>query len=134
MCLESIGYYSDKRKSQSYPLGLSYFYPDRGNFIAVVSNFGSADFLRKIARGFRKQSNFSIQFLTAPMFLASAISFSDRWFFWKFGYKVVMVTDTAFYRNPSYHISADTYEKLDYASMRDVVTGLCAITKTLLNE
>ncbi|MFA4888550.1 MAG: protein-L-isoaspartate(D-aspartate) O-methyltransferase [Candidatus Omnitrophota bacterium] len=134
LCLESIGYYSDKKGSQSYPLGFRFFYPDKGNFIALVSNFGSADFLRKIVRGFRKQSNFPIQFLTAPMFLAPAISFSDHWSFWKFGYKAVMITDTAFYRNPSYHTSADTYEKLDYASMSEVVTGLCAVTKTLLNE
>lgn len=135
LCLESIGYYSDKKKSQNYPLMvLSYFYPDRGNFIAVVSNFGSADFLRKIVRGFSKQSNFPIEFLTAPMFLAPAISFSDHWSFWKFGYKAVMITDTAFYRNPSYHTSADTYEKLNYTSMRDVVIGLCAVIKTLLNE
>ncbi|MDO8747526.1 MAG: protein-L-isoaspartate(D-aspartate) O-methyltransferase [Candidatus Omnitrophota bacterium] len=134
LCLESIGYYSDKKGSQSYPLGFRFFYPDKGDFIAVVSNFGSADFLRKIVREFRKQSNFPIQFLTAPMFLAPAISFSDHWSFWRFGYKSVMVTDTAFYRNPYYHTAADTYEKLDYTSMRDVVAGLCGVTKTFLNE
>jgi FtsZ-binding cell division protein ZapB len=134
LCLESIGYYSDKKGSQSYPLGFRFFYPDKGNFIAVVSNFGSQDFLRKIVREFRKQSNFPLQFLTAPMFLAPAISFSDHWSFWKFGYKAVMVTDTAFYRNPYYHTAADTYEKLDYTSMQDAVAGLCGVIKALLNE
>jgi len=40
-----------------------------------------------------------------------------------------MITDTAFYRYVHYHASADTYEKLDYESMGQVVIGLeAAIT------
>jgi hypothetical protein len=35
-----------------------------------------------------------------------------------------MVTDTAFYRNPHYHRSSDTYEKLNYTYMAEVVNGL----------
>ncbi|MDP2943678.1 MAG: M20/M25/M40 family metallo-hydrolase, partial [Candidatus Omnitrophota bacterium] len=133
LCLESIGYYSDKKGSQSYPLGFRFFYPDKGNFIAVVSNFGSADFLRKIVREFRKQSNFPIEFLTAPMFLAPAISFSDHWSFWKFGYKAVMVTDSAFYRTPYYHTPEDTFEKLNYASMAELVKALYRVLLELGN-
>jgi hypothetical protein len=32
-----------------------------------------------------------------------------------------MITDTAFYRNKNYHKKTDTYEKLDYEKMREVV-------------
>jgi hypothetical protein len=32
-----------------------------------------------------------------------------------------MITDTAFYRNKNYHKNSDTYEKLDYEKMREVV-------------
>ena len=32
-----------------------------------------------------------------------------------------MVTDTAFYRNKNYHTKNDTYEKLDYKKMSEVV-------------
>jgi hypothetical protein len=35
-----------------------------------------------------------------------------------------MVTDTALYRYPHYHTSADTPDKLDYDSMTRVVGGL----------
>jgi hypothetical protein len=42
LCLESIGFYSDNNGSQGYPLGLKFFYPDKGNFIGVASNFNSA--------------------------------------------------------------------------------------------
>ena len=40
------------------------------------------------------------------------------------GYPATMVTDTAFYRNPSYHTSADTAEKLAYPELAEVTLGL----------
>lgn len=44
LSLEMIGYYSDEKGSQAYPVGgMELLYPDRGNFIAVVGRFG--DFL-----------------------------------------------------------------------------------------
>jgi Zn-dependent M28 family amino/carboxypeptidase len=124
LCLESIGYYSDKRKSQTYPLGFSFFYPDKGNFIAVVSDPASRQLLKTTVKEFKKKSNFPIEYLVDFSFLVPAISFSDHWSFWKFGYKAIMITDTAFYRNPYYHTQADTFEKLDYLSMTEVVKGL----------
>jgi hypothetical protein len=41
-----------------------------------------------------------------------------------------MVTDTAFYRNKNYHTSEDTYEKLDYKKMKEVVD---AVVVTILS-
>jgi len=34
-----------------------------------------------------------------------------------------MITDTAFYRNPNYHKVSDTYEKLNYLYMAEVIKG-----------
>ena len=134
LCLESIGYYSTKKGSQNYPLGFRFFYPDKGNFIGVVGNFNSRNFLEEIVKRFKKNSNFPIEFLVAPVSLVPAISFSDHWSFWKFGYRAIMITDTAFYRSPYYHTPLDTYEKLDYTSMREVVVGLYKAIKDFLNE
>lgn len=131
ICLESIGFYAHKIKSQSYPFGLSPFYPDRGNFIAFVSNLGSSSLLKKMVREFKKAWDFPLEYLSAPIFLAPAIGFSDNWSFWRFGYKSVMVTDTAFYRNPYYHTSDDTPEKLDYQSLSCVVDGLYRVLLSL---
>ena len=39
--LEMLGCYSDEPGSQSYPMPLRFFYPDRGNFIAFVANLRS---------------------------------------------------------------------------------------------
>jgi len=38
-----------------------------------------------------------------------------------------MLTDTAFYRYPQYHSSADTPEKLDYERMAQALTGCAAV-------
>lgn len=40
------------------------------------------------------------------------------------GYPGVMVTDTAFYRNPHYHSASDTPGRLRYPEMARVVEGL----------
>jgi len=49
LSLEMLGFYSDAAGSQSYPPPLGLFYPDRGNFIALVSDLGSRKFLRRFA-------------------------------------------------------------------------------------
>ena len=130
LCLESIGFYSDNNKSQNYPFGLSPFYPDKANFIAMVSNLASGGLLKRIIKEFKRVSAFPVEYLSAPEILAPAIGFSDNWSFWRFGYKAVMITDTAFYRNPYYHTSQDTLEKLNYKYMAEVITGL---DRVLLN-
>lgn len=134
ICLESIGYYREEKGSQTYPFGLGLFYPDRGNFISVVSNFSSRPLLKKVIKEFKSKSNFPLEYLVAPVFFAPAISFSDHSSFWKQGYKAVMVTDTAFYRNPFYHTQEDTYEKLNYGYISKVIKGLYYVLLKLINN
>lgn len=123
ICLEMIGCYNKEPKSQSYPLFLGLFYPDKANFIAFVSNFHSISLLNRFKNAFKKNSIFPLETLVAPN-LVSGVDWSDHSSFWKYGYKAIMVTDTAFYRYPYYHSELDTYEKLDYKSMTEVVGGL----------
>ncbi|MBL7198431.1 MAG: M28 family peptidase [Candidatus Omnitrophica bacterium] len=123
IALEMIGYYDKKEKTQDYPLFLGLFYPDTANFISFVSNFGSASLLNKLKKAFKEHSNFPLETITAPS-IVPGIDWSDHSSFWKYGYKAIMVTDTSFYRYPHYHCQTDTYEKLDYESMAEVVRGL----------
>lgn len=51
---------------------------------------------------------------------------SDNRSYWAAGYPAVMVTDTAFLRNPNYHATGDVPESLDYARMAGVVDGVVA--------
>ena len=132
--LEMLGYYSSKPKSQRYPRPLNYFYPDRGNFIAFVSNFSSREFQLRSISAFRENAKFPSEGLIAPRFLVPDIRRSDHYSFWKEGYAALMVTDTANYRNRNYHRSTDTHDLLDYESMVRVTDGLAATILKLANE
>ncbi len=52
------------------------------------------------------------------------VDLSDHRSFWQRGDPAVMITDTAFYRNPRYHTKGDTPETLDYRRMAEVVAGV----------
>ncbi|MCX7661408.1 MAG: M20/M25/M40 family metallo-hydrolase [Candidatus Omnitrophica bacterium] len=134
LCLESIGFYSEKEDSQSYPPGLSLFYPNRADFIAFVSNLSSQRLLKRVVKELKKASNFPLEYLIAPLSLVPAIAFSDNWSFWKFGYKAVMITDTAFYRNPYYHSGLDLPHTLDYTRLSKLVEGLYNVLLSLGKE
>ena len=123
ICLESVGYYSDKPQSQNYPSILKFFYPNTGNFLSMVSNMPSRKLLKKTAASFQAASKLPIEKLWAPATLVNAITLSDQWSFWQCGYKAVMLCDTAFFRTPHYHTRQDTIEKLNYDKMADVVDG-----------
>ena len=125
--VEMIGTFSDAPGSQSYPPLIGIFYPSQGNFIAVVGKWGQGDSVDEVADAMRAGSPLPVATLTAPSFL-SGVDFSDHLSFWAHGYAAVMVSDTAFFRNPRYHTEEDRPETLDYVRMAEVVKGLhCAV-------
>ncbi len=122
--LEMIGYFSDKPKSQKYPVFfLKWFYPDTGNFIAVVGKWGQKDLVESVRKNISEAANIPVESITAPSFLPG-IDFSDHQSFWRFNYKALMITDTAFYRNHNYHETTDMIDTLDFNKMAEVVKGL----------
>ena len=124
ICLEMVGYFSDRPGSQKYPFPLmNRMYPDRGNFIAIVGNLKSKDFTMTLKGLFKKHSTIPVESLNAPAVMIG-IDFSDHWSFQKLGFKAVMVTDTAFYRNPNYHRPSDVPSTLEYEKAAQVVDGL----------
>jgi Zn-dependent M28 family amino/carboxypeptidase len=123
LSFEMLGCYRDEPGSQAYPPFLRWFYPERGNFIAFVSNLRSRRRLAEFTRAFRTHCDFPSERLAAPA-LVPGVSWSDQRSFWRAGYRAVMVTDTAFYRNPHYHCASDTPERLRYPEMARVVQGL----------
>ena len=121
--LEMLGCYYDHAGSQTYPPGLKFFYPDRGNFIAVVSDFGSRRAMHDFVDAFRAGSDFPLEHL-ATFRWVPGVSWSDQFAFWHLGYPAVMITDTAFHRNLDYHTAFDTPDKLDYKRFARVTEGL----------
>ena len=131
IALEMIGYFSDAPDSQRYPLpSLSWIYPSRGNFIGVVGNFASAMLGRKVTGAMRDATPLPVQVLAAPASL-TGVGLSDHASYWDAGYHAVMITDTAFFRNPHYHTATDTPDKLDYARTAQVVDGVRAAVLAL---
>ncbi|TGX46546.1 M20/M25/M40 family metallo-hydrolase [Sphingomonas naasensis] len=127
--LETLGYYDDRPGSQHYPFPLGWLYPDTGNFIAFVGTTGSRDFVRRSVAAFRARAAFPSVGGTAPGFV-QGIDWSDHWAFEQAGFPALMITDTAPFRYPRYHSTADTSDKLDYARLARVVTGLEAVVRS----
>jgi hypothetical protein len=119
-----IGYFSDREGSQRLPSTLlKAVYPTRGDFITVVGKMDQGPLVRTVKRAMRGATPLPVYSINAPR-AVPGIDFSDHASYWDAGYGAVMVTDTAFYRNPHYHTRADTAETLDYVRMAAVVRGV----------
>lgn len=129
--LEMVGYYDDREGSQAFPLpGMGAMFSNRGNFIGVVGNLPSRELVASVANALKRASPLPVESLAAPAFIPG-ISFSDHGSFWKAGYRAVMITDTAFYRNPNYHTAGDTVETLRFDRMAELLRGMVLVAHTL---
>lgn len=127
IALEMIGYFSDEPNSQKYPVSLlGLLYPSQGNFIAVVGNFTNVSVVRNVKSIMLGATDLPVRSMNAFDFV-NGVDFSDHRNYWTFGFNAVMITDTAFYRNPNYHTAQDTAEKLDYNRMAQVVEAVFAV-------
>ena len=119
-----VGCFRDGRGSQSYPVPLlRLLYPDRGNFIAVVGSLSQGRWIRRVKEGMAGTSDLSVRSLRAPA-MVPGVDFSDHASYRAHGIPAVMITDTAFYRNPNYHSAGDTAELLDYGRMGKVAVAV----------
>lgn len=130
--LEMVGFTDPRPGSQKYPKGLSWFYPERGDFIGVVGNWRSYSLLKQFTRSMRQVQALAVEGLTVlgNGALMPAVRLSDHAPFWDAGYPALLVTDTSFFRNPHYHRSSDTIETLDLEFMAKVCDG---VVKALLS-
>lgn len=131
--LETMGYFSDEPDSQHYPSHVAPLYPSKGNFIAFVSDLSSAKFLKKTVGLFRQKCHFPSEGAALPSALPG-IGWSDHWSFWQNGYPAIMVTDTAVFRYPHYHMIDDTPDKLSFGHLARITIGLSDVVKALANE
>lgn len=130
LSLETVGYFTDEPGSQRYPPPFNLLYPDRGNFIGFVGNLDSRPLVRRAIATFRDQARLPSEGVAAPA-LIPGISWSDHLSFWLHGWQALMITDTAPFRNPYYHMRTDTADRLDYPRMARLITGLRAVVERL---
>ena len=120
--LEMLGYCDSTPGSQRYPSPLECFYPNRGDFIALIGNLSTIPDLINLSRHIRKQKVAS-EWLPVPNKgkVVRETRLSDHAPFWDRGYRAMMITDTAMLRNPHYHKRSDRIETLNL----DFLTGIC---------
>src|SRR6266540_4489876 len=131
--LEMIGYFCDRPGSQGFPFAaLKALYPTTGNFIVVAGRLRDARLVRRLKRSMQGDSNLPIYSINAPRSLAG-LDLYDQASYWDRGDAAVMVTDSAFYRNPNYHTAADRPDTLDYSRLAAVVEGVARAVVDLAN-
>jgi hypothetical protein len=118
ICLEMIGYFTALQPQPSSILGA--LFPKRGDFIAVAGGWRDRVLAREVKRALLGAGAVAVS-ATLPHSMLDA---SDQRNYWSRGLPAVMVSDTAYIRNPNYHTRGDTAETLDYARMARVVDGI----------
>jgi hypothetical protein len=126
--LETLGSFDDTPGSQRYPAPFGLLYPSEGNFIAFVATLGSRAWLHRLIRSFRSHTQFPTVGGVAPAFVPG-IDWSDHWAFEQFRYPAVMITDTALYRYPHYHLPSDTPDKVDVEKLARITTGVARMVR-----
>jgi Zn-dependent M28 family amino/carboxypeptidase len=124
LILEMVGYTSPR---QHYPFVVRWTgYPAQGNFIGIVGNWRSRQFGRAVLFGFRNNKDLPVESLFLPFdgWILPETRLSDHASFWDAGWPALMVTDTAFFRNPNYHLATDSIDTLDFIFMAQLVKSL----------
>ena len=122
--LEMIGYFSDLPGSQGYPFSaFELAYPERGNFIGIVGRFEEWSATRKVKAAMSGATDLPVYSMNG-LRIIPGVDRSDHASYWSEGFTALMITDTAFYRNPHYHRSGDTINTLEFGRMAKVVQGV----------
>jgi Zn-dependent M28 family amino/carboxypeptidase len=106
LVLEMVGYTDRRSGSQKVPPLVFKHVPDSGTFLAAVGDGRS----RRLLRTFQRSTERHVPGLTLVTYRTILRGFalpltrlSDNASFWDRGYPALMITDTAFLRNPHYH-------------------------------
>lgn len=126
--LEMIGYYTPHQPVPSWPFRL--LFPSTGDFILVAGRWADREVIGAVKAAMLATPGLEVQSYCGPT--AVGTSLSDHRSFWEMGVPAVMITDTAFVRNPNYHTGDDTPETLDYPRMALTVDGVARAVLALL--
>jgi Zn-dependent M28 family amino/carboxypeptidase len=128
---DMIGYFSDEKNSQEYPIGLMKLqHGTKGDFIACITNLRYGRHARKLSKFYNTRTEIRSIHMIAPSFLGG-VDFSDHRNYWGYKMPALMISDGAFYRNKNYHTTEDTMDKLNFSKMAQVVNGCAKYIYTL---
>ena len=125
LCMDAIGVYKHEAGTQRLPFPFSLFYPDKGDFLAFISDLDSRSCLVDVTRGFKKGTSFHIEAGCAPRWV-KGVTWSDHESFWRYGYKGIQITDTGAFRSSAHVTRDDTMEKMDLNALAQITIGMYA--------
>ena len=130
ICLEMVGFYSEKAGSQGYPLSLLHLiYGSKANYLMLVSDFRSRRVLSAMRKALSGSSMIYKHFISP--FKSFGMDWSDHRNYWSKKIPAIMVTDTSLFRNANYHQLTDTPDTLDYDRMAVLAEDLLKIVKNI---
>jgi Zn-dependent M28 family amino/carboxypeptidase len=133
LSLEMLGYYSDESKSQKYPdANLARYFPSIGNFIAVVGRSADRPIVDVVHIAMNRTADPKVYAISGPPEMPG-VDLSDHASYWIHGVAGLMITDTAHYRNPHYHMESDRPATLDYSRMDNAAESVEAAVVALTN-
>ncbi len=138
LILEMIGYTDPAPRSQRVPALLFWKrVPRTGTFLAATGDGQSAALLRTFAAASREAvPELDVVMFRTPFrgWLVPHTRLSDNASFWDQGYPALMLTDTAFLRNPHYHTAGDRVATLDFEFMAKVTNAVVAAADRLASS
>lgn len=128
LSLEMVGF-TETQGLQRYPPFLRRRFPPHGTYLGLAANGRSRRLLERVEAAMRTVDGLPIESLVLPgngrWFPESRLS--DHAPFWDRGFPALLVTDTAFFRNPHYHQPSDAVETLDLDFLERVCRGVVAV-------
>lgn len=125
--LEMIGYFAEEQCWGSAILGA--LYPTRGDFVMVVGRWRDRALARYVKRAMLGAGALRVRSSSTPRL--SGMDASDHRSYWDSGFDAVMITDTAYLRNPGYHTDEDRPDTLDFEKLAAVVDGVFGVATNL---
>jgi Zn-dependent M28 family amino/carboxypeptidase len=130
LSIDGVGVYSEAPSEASSPWPFRMYYPGKGRYLTFVANPPSRELVDRALDAFRREGALAAEASVLSDWV-DGVSWSDQWAFWKQGYPAIMVTDSAAFRSPTYHLEQDTPEKLDYERLGRAVRGLAGVIDEL---
>jgi len=133
VCLEMMGYGSRKHH-QEYPVNQNHNqYPDRGNYISVISLPSNSEYVDLWKKLYNVHARRKIYPYIGPASVPG-MDMSDHMSFIRSGYPAIMISDTGFYRNKNYHSPEDRYETINFKFLADSTFYSYMTLKDLLDQ